>query len=64
MRKTEKLMRIAMHSGLRAFAEDKSGATAIEYALIAVFIAISIVVIAPLIGVSVNGLFTTVSGVL
>ena len=43
-------------------AADRSGATAIEYALIAVFIAISIVLAAPAIGVSVNSLFTTVNG--
>lgn len=57
-------MPVAALSRLRAFAADRSGATAMEYALIAAFIAISIVLIAPLIGVSVNGLFTTVSGVL
>lgn len=48
----------------RRLLRDDSGATAIEYALIAAFIAISIVVIAPLLGLSVAGLFSTVAGVL
>lgn len=47
---------------LAEFVGDETGATAIEYALIAVFIAIAIVVSAPAIGVTVAGLFTTVSG--
>jgi pilus assembly protein Flp/PilA len=48
----------------RGFAANRSGATAIEYALIAVFIAISIVVAAPAIGVSVNALYLLVTGAL
>lgn len=48
----------------RRFAADRSGATAIEYALIAAFIAISIVVAAPAIGVSVNALYLLVTGAL
>jgi len=46
------------------FGEDRSGATAIEYALIAAFIAVSIVLVAPAIGVTVNGLYEIVAAAL
>ena len=46
---------------LMTFLKDEDGVTAIEYGLIAALIAIVIVVAVTLVGVSLNGLFTTVS---
>jgi len=46
---------------LMTFLKDEDGVTAIEYSLIAALIAIVIVVAVTLVGVSLNGLFTTVS---
>jgi pilus assembly protein Flp/PilA len=46
---------------LKRFQEDKSGATAIEYALIAGLISIVIVGSATTIGASLFGIFTTVN---
>ncbi len=46
---------------LLRFLKDEDGVTAIEYGLIAALIAIVIVVAVTLVGVSLNGLFTTVS---
>lgn len=43
-----------------AFASDRRGATAIEYALIAGGIFLAIVAVVPELGVAVNGLFTEV----
>jgi pilus assembly protein Flp/PilA len=43
------------------FARDEAGATAIEYALIAFFISIAIVVAVPAVGASVSDLFDLVS---
>ena len=43
------------------FAQDKSGATAIEYGLIAAAISVAIVVIVFTIGDQLNNAFTTVS---
>ncbi len=46
---------------LLRFLKDEDGVTAIEYGLIAALIAIVIVVAVTLVGVSLNGLFTTVA---
>jgi Flp pilus assembly pilin Flp len=43
------------------FARDEAGATAIEYALIAFFISLAIVVSAPAVGSAVSDLFDLVS---
>jgi pilus assembly protein Flp/PilA len=45
------------------FAKDEVGATAIEYALIAFFISIAIVVSAPAVGTAVSDLFDLVSAI-
>ena len=43
------------------FAEDESGATAIEYAMIAAFIAIAIVGAVTSLGTTLSGIFTNVN---
>ena len=47
-----------MRNQVTRFVKDESGATAIEYGLIAALIAIAIIVGATLLGTSLNGLFT------
>ncbi len=47
---------------LRAFVSNKSGATAIEYALIAIGVALAIIVSVGLIGTSVDATFRNVAG--
>jgi pilus assembly protein Flp/PilA len=44
------------------FAKDESGATAIEYGLIAALIAVGIIVAATALGGSLSNLFTRISG--
>ena len=44
------------------FAKDESGATAIEYGLIAALIAVGIIVAATTLGSSLSGLFNKISG--
>ena len=44
------------------FAKDESGATAIEYGLIAALIAVGIIVAATTLGGSLSGLFNKISG--
>lgn len=44
------------------FVKDESGATAIEYGLIAALIAVGIIAAATTLGSSLSGLFTRVSG--
>jgi len=44
------------------FAADESGATAIEYGLIAALIAVGIIAAASALGTSLSGLFTRISG--
>jgi pilus assembly protein Flp/PilA len=51
-------------SKVRKFLHDESGATAIEYALIASGISIAIVAATQSIGTSLNSTFTTVSSAL
>lgn len=46
----------------RALARDESGATAIEYGLLASLIALAITVGAGALGTSLNGLFNTIAG--
>ena len=48
----------------RRFLKDKSGATAIEYGLIAALVSVAAVVAMQNLGTSLNGLFTVVSGTL
>lgn len=55
-------MRDLIGLGLR-FLKNDSGATAIEYALIAGSISVVIVAAATAVGTSVSGVFTNVSGV-
>lgn len=44
------------------FAKDESGATAIEYGLIAALIAVGIIVAATALGTNLSNLFTRISG--
>lgn len=46
---------------LNRFLADESGATAIEYGLIAAGIAVAIITIVPTIGTKLDGIFTKVS---
>jgi pilus assembly protein Flp/PilA len=46
---------------IRKFLRDESGATAIEYGLIAALVAVAIIVALQALGSSLDGLFTTVS---
>ena len=47
---------------LKRFAADDSGATAIEYGLIAALIAVGIIAAATTLGTSLSGLFTRIGG--
>ncbi len=47
---------------IRKFAADASGATAIEYGLIAAGIAVAIIVAVGLVGTKLTAMFTTVAG--
>ena len=53
-----------MLSLIRRFRSDARGATATEYAMLLVFIALAIAVGASALGTGVNGLFTKVQGAL
>lgn len=44
------------------FANDESGATAIEYGLIAALIAVGIIAAATTLGTSLSGIFTRIAG--
>jgi pilus assembly protein Flp/PilA len=50
-----------MKSILKTFASDESGATAIEYGLIASLIAVAVIVGAKALGSQINNTFNTVS---
>ena len=50
-----------MKSLFTRFAKDESGATAIEYGLIATLIGVAIIVGAGLVGTNLNTLFTSIS---
>jgi pilus assembly protein Flp/PilA len=47
---------------LRKFLKDESGATAIEYGLIAALVAVAIIVALEALGTSLSGMFTAVKG--
>jgi pilus assembly protein Flp/PilA len=47
---------------LRSLADDRDGATAIEYGLIAGLIAIAIITAVTLVGTDLGALFTTIAG--
>ena len=47
---------------LRSLADDRAGATAIEYGLIAGLIAVAIIVAVTLVGTDLSGLFTGIGG--
>ena len=49
---------------IRNFTNDESGATAIEYGLIAAGIAVAIIAAVGLLGTSLEGMFTTVGAAL
>ena len=49
---------------IRSFVSDESGATAIEYGLIAAGIAVAIIAAVGLLGDSLEGMFTTVGAAL
>jgi pilus assembly protein Flp/PilA len=49
---------------IRSFLSDDSGATAIEYGLIAAGIAVAIIAAVGLLGTSLEGMFTTVGAAL
>jgi pilus assembly protein Flp/PilA len=49
---------------IRQYVHDEQGATAIEYALIAVFVSIVVLAAAEAIGADLNGTFATVSSAL
>jgi len=53
-----------MKAIIRRFVQEESGATAIEYALIAIFVSIIFLAAAQAIGISLNGTFTTLSNAL
>ena len=53
---------VKLSESIRKFAADASGATAIEYGLIAAGIAVAIIVAVGLVGTKLTAMFTTVAG--
>ncbi len=53
---------VELSEKIRKFAADASGATAIEYGLIAAGIAVAIIVAVNLVGTNLTALFNTVAG--
>ncbi len=53
-----------MIKSLRCFAKDESGATAIEYGLIAALISVAAIAALTSVGSSLTGMFTTVASAL
>ena len=53
---------VKMSEDIRKFAADASGATAIEYGLIAAGIAVAIIVAVQLVGGNLSAMFTNVAG--
>lgn len=49
-----------MHRILRRFSRDESGATAIEYSMIAALIALAIITAAQLLGIELVGVFESI----
>jgi len=60
MASTHRVLEITMNTIAR-FAKDESGATAIEYGLIAMLISVAIITILRTVGTSLNGVFTNVN---
>ena len=50
-----------MYDSIKNFANDESGATAIEYGLIAALVSVAAVTALTSVGTSLNNMFTTVS---
>lgn len=50
-----------MHSLLKRFVKDESGATAIEYGLIAAGISVAIIVAVQTLGTKLNGIFSGIT---
>jgi pilus assembly protein Flp/PilA len=59
---TKKTGSVVMKTFFARFAQDESGATAIEYGLIAALIGTAIVVSARLVGTNLNTLFNDIAG--
>ena len=53
-----------MYDSIKNFANDESGATAIEYGLIAALVSVAAVTALTSVGTSLNNMFTTVSDTL
>ncbi len=53
---------VKVSENIRKFAADASGATAIEYGLIAAGIAVAIIIAVNLVGTNLTALFNTVAG--
>ena len=53
-----------MSKSLRSFAKDESGATAIEYGLIAALISVAAIAALTSVGSTLTGMFTTVASAL
>ena len=51
-----------MHTLINRFAKDESGATAIEYGLIATLIGVAIIVGAGALGTKLNSVFSSIAG--
>ena len=51
-----------MHTMFSRFAKDESGATAIEYGLIATLIGVAIIAAAGTLGTNLSGIFTYIGG--
>lgn len=64
MRNTSTPENSIMTKFLAAFAHDETGATAIEYGLIAMLISVAIVTVVTSIGTNLNTTFTTVNSAL
>lgn len=55
---------MTMIDWVRSLCRDESGATAIEYTLIAALISITAIIAMQSLGVSISGLFTSISSVI
>jgi pilus assembly protein Flp/PilA len=55
---------LLMYDFIRHYVKDESGATAIEYGLIAALIAVAIIAAVTSVGTSLNATFTSVAGAL
>ena len=57
-------MEMTMRNLMKRFAKDESGATAIEYGLIAAGISVAIITAVQLVGTNLTGTFNSVAGAL